>query len=460
MLLGLAALVLVAVASSGWLVLQVARTRLADAQETEARLVAGELVRVLRESYDPSLPLGYPGNAAQLRGTARALVDRGDVDEVAIVDADGRALLGDADGELREARHGTMRLRRSGGTILVYAPLPGAAGALGAARMRLAGADVLGQALTRARLLLVTTTLFDGALVALLGALFVTRLVRPLEALAAQARRVGAGELDAPPLAPGRGTGEIGRLVDDFNRMTASLKQQREHLVAQEKLVTVGRLAAGVAHEVGNPLAAVLGYVDLLLADEPPGPPGNERRELLERVRTQTERIRGIIADLLDYSRPVAGRVEPVRFADVVDAARTLLAPQARFRDVTLISELPPSLPPVAASTSRVVQVLVNLLLNAADAMGGKGTVQLSAVERDGRVELSVRDSGPGVPAADRGRVFEPFFTTKEPGQGTGLGLAISRSIVEAYGGTLTLAATDAGPGATFIVSFPASDYS
>jgi signal transduction histidine kinase len=221
-------------------------------------------------------------------------------------------------------------------------------------------------------------------------------------------------------------------------------------MVAQEKLATVGRLAAGVAHEVGNPLAAVIGYADLLLSDEPPDGP---RRDALARIRRETERISGIVADLLDYSRPVTGTVEPVRLDTTAEAAVSLLGPQSRFREVVVENRIAPSLPPAAAAGSRLLQVLINLLLNAADAMDGAGSIVLDGREVGGALELSVRDNGPGVPAEIGDRIFDPFYTTKDPGQGTGLGLAIARSIARAYGGDLWLA-SDA-PGATFVVRLP-----
>jgi signal transduction histidine kinase len=292
-------------------------------------------------------------------------------------------------------------------------------------------------------------TLVDAGLVLLFGALYIRRIVEPIEALSQAARRVAAGELDLPPLAAAASGDELSRLTGDFNRMTASLKQQRDHLVAQEKLVTVGRLAAGVAHEIGNPLTTVLGFVDLLLHDEPAEGP---RRDALQRIRGETERIRGIVADLLDYSRPAAGAIEPIDLAEVLDATLALLRPQARFRDVAVEQRLPP-LPQVAASVNRVTQILINLLLNAADAMGGQGSLVVSGAADERAVELRLSDSGPGVVVADRGRIFDPFFTTKEPGHGTGLGLSISRSIAEAYGGTLTLGESEAG--ATFILRLP-----
>jgi signal transduction histidine kinase len=451
LLAGLAVLVLAAVASSGWVILAVARTRLEAAQETQARLVGEQALRLLRASFDPTQPLSSPANRSRLAGTAQALVDRGDAREVTVIDEAGQTVLGDdVDDTLKLARTGTLFVARRGPALHVYAPLLTLDGAGGAVRFRLGGDDVLQSALVSARYLLVSVALVDGVLVLLFGALFIRRVVGPLEALAGGAHRVAAGELHLPPLPVPEGADELARLTEAFNRMTTSLRAQRDHLVAQEKLATVGRLAAGVAHEVGNPLAAVLGYVDLLLHDEKDA----ERRDMLQRIHKETDRIRDIISDLLDYSRPVAAEREPVSLQEAVETSVSLLKPQARFRGVTVEDRVPVELPPASASASRLVQVLINLLLNAADAMHGEGTIEVAARQDGDRLELTVRDSGPGVAEADRGRIFDPFFTTKEPGQGTGLGLAVSRSIVQAFGGELVLV-DGPTPGAVFAVRLP-----
>jgi two-component system, NtrC family, sensor kinase len=450
LLVGLAVLVLLAVATSGWMLLTVARIKLTGAQEVQARLLGEQAVRVLAMSFDASRPLSSADNRALLEGTARALVDRGDVAEVAMIDADGKPVVGTPgdDWALTSALKGTLFIVRRSPAIYVFSPIAGGSQVAGAVRLRVPGEDVLGRALSSAWLLLIAVTLFDGVLVLAFGWMFIQRVVGPIAALSQAARRVADGALDIPPVTAPTRDDELGDLTQAFNRMTASLREQRETLVAHEKLATVGRLAAGVAHEVGNPLAAVLGYSDLLIPDEK----DPERRDMLERIRKETERIRVIIADLLDYSKPVAGAVEPVRLGDAVDAAVTLLRPQSRFRDVVVHNEVPADLPEVSASTSRIIQVLVNLLLNAADAMQGTGTITVGGRAEDGTVTLSLRDSGPGVPAGDRDKVFDPFFTTKDPGQGTGLGLSVSRAIAQAYGGDLTLAPSASG-GATFVVT-------
>jgi signal transduction histidine kinase len=301
---------------------------------------------------------------------------------------------------------------------------------------------------TQARMLLILLAAFDTAVAVLFGAWFMRRVTDPSLALAKAAKRVAAGDLEGPPVDAGAPGTEVAMLADAFNQMTSSLRNRRDQVVAQEKMATVGRLAAGVAHEVGNPLAAVLGFVEILIPDEKDA----ERRDMLERIRKETGRIRDIISDLLDYSRPRTDVPEAVVLAEVVDVALGLVRPQARFRDVAVTTELPEGLPAVSAAAPRLVQVMLNLLLNAADAMGGSGKIAISAKALDGDagVALFVSDSGPGVPEGDRDKIFDPFFTTKEPGKGTGLGLAVSRSIAQGFGGDLLLSRE--GSGATFVL--------
>jgi signal transduction histidine kinase len=436
LLVGLAVLVLTAVVSSGWVLLAVAESRTRQAEEAQGTLLAEQVVRVLLPEA-----LQASWNRARIGSARQSLIDRGVVADVTVMDPAGNVIAGDLrpDPRLRETHGLGFEVRE--GARFVYAPL-------GAGVVRLQ-VDARHATLTNAKFLLVSVAGVMTVITLIFGALFVRRVIGPVEALAAAADRIAAGELEVPRIDEGTQQDEVARLTHAFNQMAASLRAQRDQMVAQEKLATVGRLSAGVAHEVGNPLAAVLGYLDLMLPDEK----DPERRDMLERARKETDRIRVIIADLLDYSRPVAGEREPVDLREAVESSVSLLRPQARFRGVEVRDEIPADLPRASASASRLTQVLVNLLLNAADAMAGAGSIHLSARADESWLTLVVRDTGPGVPAADRGRIFDPFFTTKEPGAGTGLGLAISRSIVEAMGGQLTL--EDSPSGATFSVRLP-----
>jgi two-component system NtrC family sensor kinase len=310
--------------------------------------------------------------------------------------------------------------------------------------------------LRRTGWVLLTLSIADALLVLGLGYLVLTRrVVRPLQTVQRATTLVAAGDWDQA-IEP-TGSREVSALAAAFNQMTASLTSQREQLIRTEKLASVGQLAAGVAHEIGNPLAAILGFVDILRASADQPLSGPEQRDMLDRVKAETQRIHRTIEDLLAYSRPSREEAQPTDAVKILRASQGLLEPQKRFRLVRVVTEAPESWPRVVVSPGRLQQVFVNLLLNAADSMDGEGTVTASCTVADRRVHIAFTDTGPGVPSELRRKIFDPFFTTKPPGQGTGLGLAISRSILESFGGGLDLA-SNGGPGATFVVTLPAVD--
>lgn len=292
-------------------------------------------------------------------------------------------------------------------------------------------------------------------------ALLTRYIVRPVEGLTRAAERVAAGSRDAR--AGLRGSQEVVRAALAFNAMTVELatreaelsarveqleRARREiedaqsQLVRSEKLAVVGRLAAGLAHEIGNPLAAIVGLAQLL---EDGGLEPEETRDFATRISREAERIHRTVRELLDYARaapapPEGALAEGAEVPEAVAQVLRLLAPQKTLRDASLSSELEAELPRVAMPSDRLVQVLLNLLLNAADAAKDTGDPTKLAVRarRSGEgVRLEVLDNGPGIPEELRARIFEPFFSTKPAGQGTGLGLAICASLVEQAGGTL-----------------------
>jgi len=306
-----------------------------------------------------------------------------------------------------------------------------------------------------------------------------TRLVvQPIDALSIAARRVaeGARRLDAP----GRGARELVELGASLAQMTTRLRADEESLLAKiaeieryaadlsrahsrlaqsERLASVGRLAAGLAHEIGNPLSAILGFQELLLQG---GLEPQEEREFLERMKRETERIHHVLRDMLDFARPAVaakpGEPEtPGSLREAVDDVLALVKPQKTFRDLVVNAEIPVDLPRISLAGPRIVQVLLNLLLNAADAVpreGGRITLRAARAPGD-RVRLTVEDNGPGIAAEIRDRLFEPFVTTKEPGKGTGLGLAVCLGLIEAAGGTLAVEDGAEG-GARFVIELPA----
>ncbi|HEY6557074.1 MAG TPA: ATP-binding protein [Polyangiaceae bacterium] len=317
------------------------------------------------------------------------------------------------------------------------------------------------------------------ALVLLVMSYFaLTRLiVRPLDALSRAAERVasGARRLEVPRSGV-RELAELGnslktmterllaeeeslrKKIAEVERTTRSLEETQQRLVRSERLASVGRLSAGLAHEIGNPIAAIIGLLDLLLAG---GLEPHEERDFLSRMRRETERINRILRDLLQFARPSASDAAASVPGDVSAAVHdtvALVAPQRVARQVEIITQIAPQLPLVALSHEHLVQVLLNLLLNAADACEAGGIIRVHAERVEASLRLSVMDTGPGVDPAIQARLFEPFVTTKETGKGTGLGLAVCRGLVEAAGGTIQLQPTH-GRGACFVIDLPPADH-
>ena len=240
--------------------------------------------------------------------------------------------------------------------------------------------------------------------------------------------------------------------VGELTNANAQLAEARESLLRTEKLATVGRLASGLAHEVGNPLGAITGYVDLARRRLPPEP-HPELVDALQRIDQAAARIDRTVRDLLDFARPSVAEPVPLDLAPALDGALRLARVQNRFKHVDVEMIFQPGLRRVVADEHHVAQVLLNLLLNAGDAMSGRGKVEIVARNGSGdRVLVEIADQGPGIAPEDLPRIFDPFFTTKEPGQGTGLGLAICHRLMESFGGEITASSTERG--AVFMLRF------
>jgi signal transduction histidine kinase len=249
--------------------------------------------------------------------------------------------------------------------------------------------------------------------------------------------------------------------VEELTETTRRLTQTQAQLVRSERMASVGRLAAGVAHEIGNPIAALMGLQDLLLDGDLPT---ETHRDFLQRMRKETERIHTVLRDLLDFARPEEKASEgsappaPADVRVVVDDVVSLVRPQKFFRDVRLETEIVGA-PYVALPAPRLTQVLLNVILNAGAALASagrqEGRVTIRARAADAKsVRIEVEDNGPGIAQAVRDRLFEPFVTTKEVGEGTGLGLAVCRGLVESAGGEVGLDPAYSG-GARFYVVLP-----
>ena len=288
-------------------------------------------------------------------------------------------------------------------------------------------------------------------------------ILRPVAELIAGTRKVAEGDLHTT--FPATARHELGDLARAFNDMIRRLGDAQRQLVQADKLASIGRLAAGVAHEINNPLTGVLTYASLLqerCADQP------EVAADLGVIVRETKRCREIVRGLLDFARPSPPQQGPTDLNEVVRRAVAVVMNQLALSRVRLDFQLAPALHQVPADANQIEQVVVNLLMNAADAVGAEGgtiritTAEASVPPRDDAAdargpgpfaELVVEDSGSGIAASDLDHLFEPFFTTKG-NRGLGLGLAVTWGIVEAHGGTIEVQ-SEPGHGARFTVRLP-----
>jgi len=293
-----------------------------------------------------------------------------------------------------------------------------------------------------------------GAVVALLIS---RRLTKPLEQLALGAERIGQGDFDTKVHA--ESSDEIGALAVAFNRMASGL-QEREHaliqaqraLVHSEKMAAFGQLGAGIAHEVNNPLAGILGHAQLAIRRLGPE---NPAKASLDLIAQETGRCIDIIKNLMRFARQDTPQFQPVDANEAVGAALSIVDHQLSLHGIRIVRELGASLPQVNGDINQLQQVLVNLAINAQQAMAGqRGELSVRTRAVGGQVLIELQDSGPGISPELQKKIFEPFFTTKAAGQGTGLGLSVSYGIIESHGGRIEVRSS-LGSGATFVISLP-----
>jgi len=254
---------------------------------------------------------------------------------------------------------------------------------------------------------------------------------------------------------------EIGLLADSFNEMSrkmasdiAELQRLNEQLIRVEKLAAMGTLAAGVAHEVNNPLASISSLVQMMRTQEGHSP---DTREKLNMISDQIQRITRVTNDMTNFARARPGAKTEVDINKTIHTALRLASFDESFQNIRIAKNLADGLTPVFADEDQLQQVLLNLFLNARDAMADGGMLSIKTGEQAGKIVIEVGDTGMGIAEADRNLIFDPFFTTKSAGKGTGLGLAVCYGIISAHGGEISTS-TNEEKGTSFLVSLPVND--
>jgi len=400
--------------------------------------------------------------------------------------------------------------------LIVYSPLWVRGKIAGGIQMEIPIADVMMYLLKSQRMILISMIL-DAIVLIVFGSFLLSRvLVKPLKDLVRLTQKISEGDFSERIEVSSKN--ETGQLILSFNRMlerlkenqenldnylkslelaNKKLKQAQEELVRTEKLASVGRFAAGVAHEVGNPLGAILGYTSIL---EKNGIDREESKDYLKRIEKEIERINRIVRELLDFARPSKFEIHDVEINKVVEHTLSLISYQKIFKNIETRLELQPSLPMIKGDESQLSQVLINILLNAIDAMPEGGILGIKTedlliegatddpsqqfhprrrrgdpIESDYSrlrkpdplstvlaifskgerlVRIRISDTGGGIEKENLERIFDPFFTTKEPDKGTGLGLSISLRIVESMGGKIRVE-SEVGKGSAFEIYLP-----
>jgi len=467
------------------LLCDVVMIRFAERDLIRAKVTAGRMLSRALEGR-----AGGSGGRLGLEEAARELLEEGGFDAVTVVGRRGGVIAETGvhpEPEARSRRVSAAQSARTGreqveflgrtwaviwfGPESIRVSVPARIGGRTAAGVSVRGSLVpLYEDLRASQRVVLLYILLDTVILAMAGMVLLSRIVvRPIRKLLKMTEEYTGGDFLVPlESTSGSEIRQLSRSLShmvqrlDENKETlkehiASLEQANEELrkaqneiIRSEKLASVGRLAAGIAHEIGNPTGVILGYLELArrgdISEE-------ERRDFLERAEVEVTRISRIIRTLLDFSRASENRPERVSVHALIGDTLEMLAPQKIMQGVRVAPALHARRDAVFTDAGRLQQVFLNVLMNAGDALheegaggGEEGLIRIETASEEGWIEVRISDNGPGIPPGELSRIFDPFYTTKEPGKGTGLGLSVSHRIVEDLEGSIRVASeTDRG---------------
>jgi two-component system NtrC family sensor kinase len=313
--------------------------------------------------------------------------------------------------------------------------------------------------MTRTLFVFFAVTILGMILVVIASNFFADRITRPINHLVKVAGRISAG--DFAVRVDVNTKDEIGELEKAFNLMASALHERDEELKDQthlklmrsEKLAALGRMAAGIAHEINNPLTGVLMYGYILLENMPVD---SQERKDMETIINETTRCREIIRDLLDFSRENVLEKKSVDINQVIEKAVSIIDKKLYFEKIEIFKDFSAGSLNVMADRNQLQQVFINLFLNAVEAMPNGGRLVIHTAPGGDKISVIIKitDTGTGIPPENIDKIFDPFFTTKEIGKGTGLGLAVTYGIIQKHGGQIVFE-SEPGRGTSFIIKLP-----
>lgn len=472
-------LMIAATALIGFVVLKVSEQAAFDQKDKSARVILNSIQNSLRfADAEPG-----PADVSSIQRLIDVFMGGGGISAIMVVDRDMRIVAHSSRSEVgklhpedalaRAIKGGDVTSDISGSFVTVTSPLFLQDALFGGIKITLSSSDIRNVAGKSQRLILFYVILNSVILIVFASVLLSRRIVRPIDELVRVTEAIAGGDMDQRIKV--KRLNEIGMLAESLNRMAGKLREGRDVLednirtlkaahddlrkaqdevIRAEKMASVGRLAAGLAHEIGNPVGAIIGYTNILQKEAN----GEDQADYLARIEMEVQRINRIVRGLLDYARPGEFKPTEVSVNEIIKSSLDLVSSQKGFERIEVKTHLTDT-PMAKADPHQLQQVLINLFINASDAMpeGGHLTVE-SGVRRQESgefLEISVADTGTGMDDEDTKKIFDPFYTTKEPGKGTGLGLAICQRIIESFGGKIEVTSRK-GEGSKFKIILPA----